>query len=133
MNFQPIEASIGFGDIEGAMTALIPVTRNTPNAQTILLLQSRHSRMRADIQKGIVTGEEARTEMNKIAASLTEIVEQLKKKQDGGDNSVTGNTFTVTGSNNHIIVGVNDSTINHSTQNHYGSGDNVQGGKTVSQ
>lgn len=132
MNYQPIEAFIGFGDIEGAMTALTPVTHNTPNAQTILILQSRYSRMRADIQKGIVTGEEARIEMNKITASLTEIVEQLKKKQ-GGDNTVRESPITVTGNNNHIIVGAKDSTISHTTQNHYGSGDNVQGGKTVSQ
>jgi hypothetical protein len=132
MNFQPIEASIGFGDIEGAMTALVPVTRNTPNAQTILLLQSRHSRMRTDIQKGIVTGEEARIEMNKITASLTEIVEQLKKKQ-GGDSIITKSPITVNGNNNHVIIGAKDSTITQTTQNHYGSGDNVAGGKTVSQ
>ncbi len=133
MNFQPIEAFIGFGDIEGAMAALSPLTRNTSNAQTILLLQSQYSRIRTEIQRGIVTREEARIEKNKIMESLSEIVEQLKKKHDGSDNSVTGNTFTVTGSNNHIIVGVKDSTINHTTQNHYGSGDNVTGSKTVGQ
>lgn len=130
MNFQPIEASISFGDIEGAMTALSPLTRNTSNAQTILILQSRYSSIRTDIQKGIVTGEEARIEKNKITASLTEIIEQLKKKQ-GGDNSTSTHNVNINGSNNQVYVGVKDSTINHTTQNHYGSGDNVAGGKTI--
>jgi Effector-associated domain 11 len=130
MDLKQIETLISLGDIEGSVTSLTPVVENTPYAQEVLLLDSRYNRMRSDTRKGVVSGEEARIEMNKITAALTEIVNYLKKKQ-GNDKSTLANSINVNGHNNQIYVGVHDSTINHTTQNHSGSGDNVAGNKIV--
>lgn len=130
MDLKQIETLISLGDIEGCVTSLTPVVENTPYAEEVLLLDSRFNRMRSETRRGIVTGEEARLEMNKIIAALLEVVNHLKKMQ-GHDNSTSAKSINVTGQNNQIYVGVHGSTINHTTQNHSGSGDNVAGNKIV--
>jgi hypothetical protein len=56
-------------------------------------------------------------------------------QKDSGDESpkpttVKNNTVTANGSNNTILQDVQNTNFNPVTQNHYGSGDNVTGGKT---
>lgn len=130
MDFQSIETLISLGDIEGTVESLAPIVQNTNYSQEILLLHSRYNRMRTETRKGIVSGVEARLEINKIAAALTEVVSDLKKQQ-GKDDSKSANTVHVSGNNNQVYVGIKDATINHTTQNHSGSGDNVAGSKIV--
>jgi Effector-associated domain 11 len=130
MEIQQIEDLILLSDIEGTFKSLTPLVENTIYAPDVIRLNSRFNDMRSGTKQRALSFEDALKEKNQITAALVDIVNQLKKNASG-DTSTDSHTVSVNGTNNQVYVGVKNSTINHTTQNHSGSGDNVAGNKIV--
>jgi len=132
-----IHSLIAKGDIPAALKELSNLLESSPHLTEAIHLQSRYNDITHQIRLGVVSFENATLTKNQITAGLLDLLDFIQEKQTEPQIKTELERFSVQINkntvNNSTINAGGDLTIGDTTIHHSGSGDIVQGDKTIIQ